>query len=93
MKKNDLRDALSGIKKDFIAESDDFKTISADFRKDKNRKKGLLVSTLCLAFVGIGVLGVYNSGLMKRDFLTGKILNVLQGTTIDVDFAEDLKHT
>lgn len=70
MKKNDLRDALSGIKKDFIAESDDFKTISADFRKDKNRKKGLLVSALCFAFVGIGVLGVYNSGLLKRDFLT-----------------------
>lgn len=70
MKKNDLRDALSGIKKDFIAESDDFKTISADFRKDKNRKKGLLVSALCFAFVGTGVLAVYNSGLLKRDFLT-----------------------
>lgn len=70
MKKNDLRDALSGIKKVFIAESDDFKTVSANFRKDKKRKKGMIVSALCLAFVGIGVLGVSNSGLLKRDFQT-----------------------
>ena len=55
MKKNDLRNALSGINKDFIAESDDFKTVSADFRKDKNRKKSILVSAFCLAFVGIVV--------------------------------------
>ena len=36
MKKNDLHDALSGINKDFIAESDDFKAVSADFRKVKS---------------------------------------------------------
>jgi len=78
MKKNDLRDALSGIKKDFIAESDDFKTVSADFRKDKNRKKSILVSAFCLAFVGIGVLGVSKSGLLKRDFQTAE--NVVDAT-------------
>ena len=78
MKKNDLKDALSGIKKEFIAESDDFKTVSADFRKDKNRKKSILVSAFCLAFVGIGVLGVYNSGLLKRDFQTAE--NVVDST-------------
>lgn len=78
MKKNDLRNALSGINKDFIAESDDFKTVSADFRKDKNRKKSILVSAFCLAFVGIGVLGVSESGLLKRDFQTAE--NVVNST-------------
>lgn len=87
MKKNDLRDALSGIKKDFIAESDDFKTVSADFRKDKNRKKSILVSAFCLAFVGIGVLGVSKSGLLKRDFQTAE--NVVDATIPTVSNTSD----
>ena len=39
MKKNDLRDALSGINKEYLSESDDFKAVSADFRKQKTFKK------------------------------------------------------
>lgn len=78
MKKNDLRDALSGIKKDFIAESDDFKTISADFRREKTMKNKIVISAFCLAFVGIGVLGVSKSGLLKRDFQTAE--NVVNST-------------
>ncbi|MBP0989108.1 MAG: hypothetical protein J6S92_12635 [Oscillospiraceae bacterium] len=69
MKQNDLRDALSGIHKEFIAESDDFQAVSAEFRKVRTRKKGALVSALCLAFVGIGVLGVSKSGLLSRGLL------------------------
>ena len=78
MNKTDLQNAISGINRDFISESDDFKTVSADFRKDKNRKKSILVSAFCLVFVGIGVLGVYNSGLLKRDVLTAE--NVVDST-------------
>lgn len=70
MKKNDLHDALSGINKDFIAESDDFKAVSADFRKVKSRKNRIVISTLCLAFVGIGVIGTAKSGLLKKDLQT-----------------------
>lgn len=72
MKKNDLRDALSGINKDYISESDDFKAVSADFRKEKNRIRRIAISTLCLAFVGIGIIGVAKNGLLKRDFQTAK---------------------
>ena len=46
MKKNDLRDALSGIDRDYIAESDDFKAVSADFRKAKNRKLWKMLSNI-----------------------------------------------
>ena len=70
MKKNDLHDALSRINKDFIAESDDFKAVSADFRKVKSRKNRIVISTLCLAFVGIGVIGTAKSGLLKKDLQT-----------------------
>ena len=70
MKKNDLHDALSGINKDFIAESDDFKAVSADFRKVKSRKNRIIISTLCLVFVGIGVIGTAKSGLLKKDLQT-----------------------
>ena len=65
MKKNDLRDALSGINKDYIAESDDFTAVSADFRKDKNRKKRIIASTLCIMFVCIGAVGTVKSGLLR----------------------------
>lgn len=78
MKRNDLRDALSGIKKDFIAESDDFKTVSADFRREKTMKNKILISVFCLAFVGIGVFGAFNSGLLKRNFQTAE--NVVDST-------------
>ena len=70
MKKNDLHDALSGINKDFIAESDDFKAVSADFRKVKSRKNRIIISTLCIVFVGIGVIGTAKSGLLKKDLQT-----------------------
>lgn len=70
MKKNDLHDALSGINKDFIAESDDFKAVSADFRKVKSRNNRIVISTLCLVFVGIGVIGTAKSGLLKKDLQT-----------------------
>lgn len=70
MKKNDLHDALSGINKNFIEESDDFKAVSADFRKVKSRKNRIVISTLCLAFVGIGVIGTAKSGLLKKDLQT-----------------------
>ena len=45
MKKNDLRNALSGINKEYISESDDFMAVSTDFRKYKNRKKRIIAST------------------------------------------------
>lgn len=72
MKRNDLRDALSGINKDFIAESDDSKTISADFRREKTVKNKIVISAFCLAFVGIGAFGAFNNSLLKRDVLTAE---------------------
>ena len=77
MKKNDLHDALSGINKDFIAESDDFKAVSADFRKVKSRKNRIVISTLCLAFVGIGVIGTAKK-LIDKSISNNKSLR-LQG--------------
>ena len=50
--------------------SDDFKAVSADFRKVKSRKNRIVISTLCLAFVGIGVIGTAKSGLLKKDLQT-----------------------
>ena len=55
-----------------IAESDNFKAVSADFRKDKNRKKSMLVSAFGLVFVGVGALGIAKSGLLKKDFRTAE---------------------
>lgn len=68
MKKSDLRDALSGINKDFLSDSDDFNMISANFRKHKRFKKKALTSMLCIVFVGVGTFGINQSGLLKRDF-------------------------
>ena len=65
MKKNDLRNALSGINKEYISESDDFMAVSTDFRKYKNRKKRIIASTLCIMFVCIGAIGTAKSGLLK----------------------------
>lgn len=73
MKKNDLRDALSGIDRDYIAESDDFKAVSADFRKAKNRKVRAVSSALCLAIVGAGLFGAENAGLFRKDLHTEEI--------------------
>lgn len=68
MKKSDLRDALSGINRDFLSDSDDFNMISANFRKHKRLKKTTVTSMLCLVFVGVGAFGINQSGLLKRDF-------------------------
>lgn len=67
MKKNDLRDALSGIDHDYIAESDNFKAVSADFRKAKNRKIRVVSSVLCLVIVGAGLFGADKAGLFRKD--------------------------
>ena len=73
MKKNDLRDALSGIDRDYIAESDNFKAVSADFRKAKNRKVRTVSSALCLAIVGTGLFGAEKAGLFRKDLHTEEI--------------------
>ena len=65
MKNDDLHNALSGINKEYISESDDFMAVSADFRKYKNRKKRIIASTLCIIFVCIGAIGTAKSGLLK----------------------------
>lgn len=70
MKKKDLCDALSGINQEYLSESDNFKAVSADFRKQKHFKKMAIISTLCLAFVGVGAIGITQSGLLKREFRT-----------------------
>lgn len=70
MKKKDLCDALSGINKEYLSESDDFKAVSADFRKQKHFKKMAITSTLCLAFVGVGAIGITQSGLLNRKIQT-----------------------
>ena len=57
MRRNDLYDAISGINKDYITESEDTGAVSAQFRKEKAMKKRIVVSALCLAFVGIGAIG------------------------------------
>ena len=67
MKKNDLRDALSGIDRGYIAESDDFKAVSADFRKAKNRKIRAVSSVLCFVIIGAGLFGADKAGLFGKD--------------------------
>ncbi len=66
MKKNDLRDALSGINKDYIAESDDFRTVAAAFRKQRWLKNKAMASTLCFLIVGVLAIGITQSGMLKR---------------------------
>ncbi len=72
MKKDTLRDALSGINKDYLAESNDFNAVTAYFRKARNRKLRLCASTLCLAFIGIGIIGTAQSGLLNRNLQTAE---------------------
>ncbi len=67
MKKNDLRDALSGIDRRYISEADDLKAVSADFRKAKNRKIRVFSSVLCLAVVGAGLFGADKAGFFNKD--------------------------
>ena len=67
MKKNDLRDALSGIDRRYIEESDDLKAVSADFRKAKNRKIGVVSSLFCLAVFGAVLFGADKAGFLKKD--------------------------
>ena len=86
MKKNDLRDAVSGINKDYISESDDFMAVSASFRKQRTLRKTALSLALCAVFVSDGAIGINQSGLLKRDFQTeenvvGSTLPTVSDTT------------
>lgn len=86
MKKDDLYDALSGINKNYIAESDDFKAVSKDFRKQRIHKNRVIASTLCLAFVGVGVIGIFQSGILKRNFHTAeKEINTISSAESTTD--------
>ena len=67
MNKNDLYNALSGINKDFIAESENFDAVAADFRKDKIRKIGITATTLCLAVLCVGMIGIFSKVTPKRN--------------------------
>ena len=67
MNKNDLYNALSGINKEFIAESENFDAVAADFRKDRVRKIGIAASTLCLALFCVGMMGVFSKTTPKRN--------------------------
>lgn len=69
MRKNELYDAISGISRDYLSESENYEAIAADFRKEKTLKKRIMiVSTFCVVFVCAAIIGVTNSGLLKRDF-------------------------
>lgn len=72
MKKNDLFDALSGINKDYITESENFEAIAADIRKERNRKIRITVTTLYLAVFCIGAVGIGKSGLLERNIQTAE---------------------
>ena len=72
MNRNELQDAISGINRDFISESDDFKAVSADFRKEKNRMKRTVIFMFCLAVMGAGLIGISKSGLLKGDLRTAE---------------------
>ncbi len=61
MNKNDLYNALSGIKKEFIAESENFDAVAADFRKERIRKISITASTLCLALFCVGMMGLFRN--------------------------------
>ena len=63
----DLRNAISGINKAFIAESDDLDLIAADFRNEKSRKVRLAALTLCIVFAGAGAAGLFQSGLLTKN--------------------------
>ena len=67
MNNNQLRNALSGINKAFIAESDDFGSVAADFKKEKTRRVRLAALTLCIVSVGAGTIGLAQSGILKDD--------------------------
>ena len=89
MKKNDLRDALSEINKDYIAESDDFKSVAADFRNEKKRQNRVIVSLLCLALVCVGVIGISQSGLLKRDLqAVEKESSLISSDELETDVTE-----
>ena len=69
MRENELYDAISGISRDYLSESENYEAIAADFRKEKTLKKRIMiVSTFCVVFVCVAIIGVTKNGLLKRDF-------------------------
>lgn len=91
MNKNDLYNALSGINKDFIAESENFDAVAADFRKDKIRKIGITASTLCLAVLCVGTIGIFSKVTPKRNNHPSEENNIIIST--DVSQAENSVQT
>ena len=91
MNKNDLYNALSGINKDFIAESENFDAVAADFRKDKIRKIGIIASTLCLAVLCVGTIGIFSKVTPKRNNHPSEENNIIIST--DVSQAENSVQT
>ena len=95
MKENDLYDALSGIDKKYITESENFEAVAAAFRKDRRRKKRVIISMVCVAFVGAGIIGVTKTGLLKKDngtIETDNRLTKSNGVEEDTVLSKD-KHT
>lgn len=91
MKKNDLRDAVSGINKDYIFDSDDFKAVSSAFRRQRTLRKTAISLALCFAFAGVGAIGITQSGFLKREFHTAeKEVSTTESNTVTSDSATDI---
>ena len=73
MKKDDLYNALSKIDMDYIAESDNFEAVSADFKREKKRKK---LFTFIIIYGKIKRKSVIHSNPTKRksEFALGYLL-------------------
>ena len=82
MNKNDLYNALSGINKGFIAESENFDAVASDFRKDKIRKIGITASTLCLALLCVGTIGIFSKVTPKRNNHPSEENNIIISTDV-----------
>ncbi len=85
MKKNDLYNALSGINKDYIAESEKFEAIAADVRMKRNRKLRIIASALCLGVFCIGAIGIGKNGLLKSNIQSSvknnRLISQIETTT------------
>jgi len=89
MKKEDLYNALSKIDMDYIAESDNFEAVSADFKREKKRKKRIVTSTFCFTLIGIGVFGASGSSLFKSDLqIAEKRENFVTSTWLQTEKVE-----
>lgn len=77
MKRKDLYDALLGINKDYIEESENFKAISSEVIMERYRKIKVGATAICLVLICIAAIGIGKGSLLIANIRTAEKISLV----------------